>query len=492
MKQFVALILSAVLLLALTACGGVPSSSSDGSSDSPLTEADVLSAYDTAAEVYDWFDLCAPPTAGDAVLRDGGRYYTVHVDGLSTYANLEARVHASFSDSLAEAILAGDETCSVAPFRDIDGRLCTLAGARGENIYLLGKTVRAEPVDDTHWTVTLTFYGDSYEFDSPSATVGYTRRVLDYEKTADGWRFTNFCPTDDFDPDCDTAFTFTYGDPDDYLLAGQSPDDCGNLQLACWLLHSDGLSEGASDTLSHRFLSDPDGWFDALSAFAGRPWENAQSVMEAPAYNTYAWFTVEEQTRFENILASYQPKTDAEQSLLDTLCSAADRARAWAVENETAAFALLSGDQAVCLGPQDGAYPWGHTGFPASPDDAGTGDNGERGFSFSGADVTVDYFVNPDDESSYVNRISTVSPRPALPRGVDLGVGCTERQVLDAYPEAREYGALQPVQGADFDTVYVYEPGGLAGCKHIVFFLKDGAITEIDMEDLLDGQLLEH
>ena len=41
-----------------------------------------------------------------------------------------------------------------------------------------------------------------------------------------------------------------------------------------------------------------------------------------------------------------------------------------------------------------------------------------------------------------------------------------------------------------FDRVYVWEPGGLASCKHIAFFLKDGMVAAIEMEDLMDGRLL--
>ena len=41
-----------------------------------------------------------------------------------------------------------------------------------------------------------------------------------------------------------------------------------------------------------------------------------------------------------------------------------------------------------------------------------------------------------------------------------------------------------------FDRVYVWEPGGLAYCKHIAFFLKDGIVAAIEVEDLMDGRLL--
>ena len=59
-----------------------------------------------------------------------------------------------------------------------------------------------------------------------------------------------------------------------------------------------------------------------------------------------------------------------------------------------------------------------------------------------------------------------------------------------AYPSAQLYAALQPSRPVSFDRVYVWEPGGLAYCKHIAFFLKDGIVAAIEVEDLMDGRLL--
>ena len=94
---------------------------------------------------------------------------------------------------------------------------------RGSNLYLLDKTVSAAQTDADHWTVTLTFWAQ-YEDTQPvpvpgtqetwpasTATVGYSQSMLDLERTADGWRFTSFCPSDDLDLDAETVFTFCYG-----------------------------------------------------------------------------------------------------------------------------------------------------------------------------------------------------------------------------------------------------------------------------------------
>lgn len=488
MKHALALFMAAALICSLAACGALSPGSAAVSSGAPEpTEAEVLSAYRQAAKLYDWFDPGTMPLrASDAKNVDGRTYQRTDDPDIGTMEALRSALSGLFAPELVQRLL--DDGGTSPHYRDIGGGLYALDAARGSNLHLLGKTVSAKRVDAGHWTVTLTFYADSYDADPSAAVIGWSQTALDYKKTADGWRFTDFCPGDALDESADTVFTFNYTAealPDGYT-------DWSDLQLACWQLHADGAyAEGPGDTLTNRFLSDPDGWFDALSVFADSPWKNAASVMAAPAYAAYAWFTEEELRHFEDILTSYRPKSNSEQTLLDTLKTAADRARQLAAENETAAFAFLPGGEAIVLGARSGAYPWGCADFPETPAAVGTGDHGEQCYTFSCRGVTVDYFVNPEDGSSYVNRMSAVSPEPKLPRGDGLGPGSTRAQLLSAYPEAVEYGALQPAQGTDFDTCYVYEPGGLAYCKHIAFFLKDGVIAEIDLEDLMDGRLLE-
>ena len=173
--------------------------------------------------------------------------------------------------------------------------------------------------------MTVTFYADSWAFEEPSATVGYSQAVLDLERTADGWKFTSFCPSDGLDLDAETVFQFTYTD-EGFPASLGSLEDCSDLKLACWLLHADGgYSEGPSDTLTRRFLEDPDTWFEALSVFPGSPWEHADIVMAAPVNDTYAWYGQEEQARLTEILDTYQPENDAQQALLDALKEAQAR-----------------------------------------------------------------------------------------------------------------------------------------------------------------------
>ncbi len=488
------LLLSLPLALLLSGCGG-PAAPAEPDSPADPTEAAVLAAYDAAAEVYDWFDLCSLPTAGEAVTVDGITYWPVAYEGLAAYADLEARVRACFAPALADEILQNSQN-----YRDIGGNLYTQDGARGANIYLLDKTVEAAQVDGGRWTVTITFwadYTDHIETPLPgtgettltlAATTGYSRTTLDYERTEDGWRFTDFCPTDGLDLDADTVFEFQY-DWDSFAKDEQDMEHWSDFKLACWLLHADALSEGASDLLARRFLEDPDTWFSQLSVLVDSPLENAHFPMEGPAYAIYAWYGEAEQRRFQDILDACQPKSSAEQSLLDGLKAARERAMALATEDAAASFCLAADGQFLSLGGKEGAFPWGLDLEARSR----TYHEGTDGFyPFYEADcggLTVWYSVSPDDGAESVFRISIAQAGAHTLGGIE--VGDAEADVQAAYPAAIPLEAVGEWQtGADH--ALIYEPGGLAYCKHIAFFIRDGIVTSIEIEDLMDGQLLAH
>ena len=319
------------LALLLTGCGGqmaeeIPSTPEDADTSDTLTEADVLDLYATVSSIYNWFDL-APPSLDrtDSRTEDGVTYYKVEEASappitLTSQAGMEQLrrlVDLFFSAEIADALFSE----SPEQFRDFDGVLYATDGGRGSNIYLLGKAVTPEQVDENHWTVTVTFYADSWAFEKPSTTVGYSQAVLDLEHTADGWKFTSFVPSDGLDLEAETVFSFAYTDEGFSEL--NDSEDCSDLKLACWLLHADGgYAEGPSDTLTRRFLEDPGAWFAALSVFPDSPWEHADTVMTAPVSDTYAWYGEEEQARLTEILDTYEPRNEQEQTLLDILRAA--------------------------------------------------------------------------------------------------------------------------------------------------------------------------
>ena len=331
------------LALLLTGCGdNTAADLYEEPSGASMTEADVLNFYTAASAVYDWFTMTTLPLDyADTREADGLTYCRVDAEDLSlpfatvpeptdsslhwqpqpvsiaSLADLRSVVEAYFSPEVADGLLA----LSPEHYRDFDGVLYAADAGRGSNIYLLGKAVTPEQVDENHWTVTVTFYADSWAFEEPSTTIGYSQAVLDLEYTEAGWRFTSFVPSDGLDLEAETVFSFAYTDEGFSEL--NNSEDCSDLKLACWLLHADGgYAEGPSDTLTRRFLEDPGAWFAALSVFPDSPWEHADTVMTAPVSDTYAWYGEEEQARLTEILDTYEPWNEQEQTLLDILRAA--------------------------------------------------------------------------------------------------------------------------------------------------------------------------
>lgn len=331
------------LALLLTGCGdNTAADLYEEPSGASMTEADVLNFYTAASAVYDWFTMTTLPLDyADTREVDGLTYCRVDAEDLSlpfatvpeptdsslhwqpqpvsiaSLADLRSVVEAYFSPEVADGLLA----LSPEHYRDFDGVLYAADAGRGSNIYLLGKAVTPEQVDENHWTVTVTFYADSWAFEEPSTTIGYSQAVLDLEYTEAGWRFTSFVPSDGLDLEAETVFSFAYTDEGFSEL--NNSEDCSDLKLACWLLHADGgYAEGPSDTLTRRFLEDPGAWFAALSVFPDSPWEHADTVMTAPVSDTYAWYGEEEQARLTEILDTYEPWNEQEQTLLDILRAA--------------------------------------------------------------------------------------------------------------------------------------------------------------------------
>ena len=339
-RMLLSVFLAAALL---TGCGGRETPvSPDEAPEAALTEQDVINMYTAASAVYDWFDLTTLPLDMEDARTEGGlTYYRVDAEDLSlpiaavpeptdstlswtpepvtisSLADLRAAAETYFSPELADSLFA----LSLDHYKDFDGVLYAADGGRGSNVYLLDKAVTAEQVDADHWTVTVTFYADSWAFEEPSTTIGYSQAVLDLEHTADGWKFTSFVPSDGLDLEAETVFSFAYTDEGFSEL--NNSEDCSDLKLACWLLHADGgYAEGPSDTLTRRFLEDPGAWFAALSVFPDSPWEHADTVMTAPVSDTYAWYGEEEQARLTEILDTYEPRNEQEQTLLDILRAA--------------------------------------------------------------------------------------------------------------------------------------------------------------------------
>ena len=436
--------------------------------------ANVPSAYEFAAEIYDWFDLTTMPLdESDTQETPEGTYYRVNsavYPELSSLSALRERVKAVFSPDIAEALF------SLPPdhYRDIGGKLYAQPGARGTNIYLLDKTVTAEPVDESHWTVTLTFWADSWAWERHSATVGYSQKVLDYERQADGqWRFTSFCPSDALDLEADTVFTFTY---DWDTFDNTDFDAYSDLQLVLYLLHADGAyAEAPSDLLYRRFIEQPEALLKPLTMLDTSPYSKAYpyvaAVTAGPGCHA-AWLSLDEQAEFLAALDSCQPETEAERTVLERMRTAYEGTRE---DTYYAPFCMVVEGQYLTLGPQEGAFPWEHALHEVSRETGG-GDGFGTVYTVDCGVLTLRY--NATEESGeFLYLLDSSTPGVRTIAGV--GVGDTEEDILAAYPTA----SFAPDWDGSRDAWVYPGDGEMLGC-HIAFCVEDGQVVRIVMEHI--------
>lgn len=119
MKRIGIALLIMVLIFALASCG-----------EAQLPENDaVTDMYQKAAEAYSWFDMTSLPSDSNQKKEmDGAIYYRVTDERFSTMAKLEEYLKSLFSDEIVSRLL------SSVNYKEIDGALYTLNGARGADI----------------------------------------------------------------------------------------------------------------------------------------------------------------------------------------------------------------------------------------------------------------------------------------------------------------------------------------------------------------------
>ena len=184
-RMLLSVFLAAALL---TGCGGRETPvSPDEAPEAALTEQDVINMYTAASAVYDWFDLTTLPLDMEDARTEGGlTYYRVAAEDLSLpiaavpephgqHAFLDAgaghhRLPGGPAGGGGDLLLPGDggqPLCPVpGPLQGTSTASSTPpTAAGGSNVYLLDKTAAAEQVGEDHWTVTVTFYADSWAFE---------------------------------------------------------------------------------------------------------------------------------------------------------------------------------------------------------------------------------------------------------------------------------------------------------------------------------------
>lgn len=503
MKRSVSVILAALFLAGLAGCGSFRQAPSQSAQEvNEPTQEEIVASYQTASEAYDWFDLTTMPLDSADTKKIGEDVYNrVNQPGITSMTELKEYLNTLFTPKLTEKLLA----LSPDHYRDFDGVLYAQSADRGENIYLQGKHVTALQKDDTHWDVTITFYAGytDHSGSSPQVTIGYSQAVLDYEKTDAGWRFATFCPSDNLDDSADTVYTFTY---DDKTFDHTDFDKYSDFELCCYFLNADGAFAEESDILAHRFLKNPERVMKSLVLVEESPWKHKESLISGIGYDAVGFSTDNNRAKFETLLKNHAaPQSDTEQAVWDLISDAYQKG---STDEETykvtpaQEFSLgpLSENQEhdmLQLGPQEGTFPWGFE-LAGTPKALEGGDSYGQIYEVTCGDYLTLRYTESDDGQQTLYSMTTENTSPATSLWTPRGARCgdSESDLKEHYPDeliyldadhvSPSYGSLSTA----YDGAWVYEPGGKAGCKHILFFMKDGVVAAVEVADLMDGQIL--
>ena len=171
---------------ALVQEGGELSAARTQEESRPLTEEEVLSAYDRAVTVCGWFQLSTLPCGQEGLDVDGELYYPVRSEGLETLEDLQIYLRGSFSQELAEQLLG---TGGDAPlYRDIDGALYVRPVSRSRDPLRGNVELRVEQTGDTAYTVNAAVE----LLDEDKTVSGVEYWSFPYELVDERWVFTQF------------------------------------------------------------------------------------------------------------------------------------------------------------------------------------------------------------------------------------------------------------------------------------------------------------
>ena len=151
----------------------------------PLTEEEILAAYDRAEEAYGWFHLATLPCGQETQTVDGWIYRRVTYPGMETLADLRAYLRGLFSEELVEYLL---ETGGTHPlYLDVDGVLYVLPTSRERDTSKGEMAAEVQAYGAAGYTVLI-----SVESSDHGALV-VENYSFPYEFVEDRWVFTDFC-----------------------------------------------------------------------------------------------------------------------------------------------------------------------------------------------------------------------------------------------------------------------------------------------------------
>jgi hypothetical protein len=167
--------------------GGSMAAVATQSAAAPLSEEEVLSAYQRAEEAYGWFDLATMPTAPETATVDGVLYQRVDYPGITSLDDLRTYLRDLFSDAIVDRLLPEEQKPPI--YCDVGGVLYALPTGRGADIYKGKCTMSVEQVSATRYLVNVAVetLGDDLQ-----TVTGVECSAFPYDLTDGHWVFTDF------------------------------------------------------------------------------------------------------------------------------------------------------------------------------------------------------------------------------------------------------------------------------------------------------------
>lgn len=153
----------------------------------PLTEEEILSAYDRAVTACGWFQLSTLPCGPESQTVENQVYYRVNFRGMEDLDDLRIYLRGIFSQELAEELLAtgGDRPL----YREIDGKLYARPVSRAKDPRRGQSQIRVEQTGETTYDINVAV--DLLDDDAVTVT-GMECCTFPYELVEDRWVFTAF------------------------------------------------------------------------------------------------------------------------------------------------------------------------------------------------------------------------------------------------------------------------------------------------------------
>ena len=153
----------------------------------PLSEEEIIAAYDRAEEAYGWFYLRTMPYGGEPRTLNGWTYYPVSEPGMENLSDLRAYLGGLFSQEMVEDLLASGGAHPL--YQEAEGALYALPFSR-ERESKGDITVHAASVAEDAYSVEVTV--ELLE-ENGAGVAGVEYYAFPYELVEGQWVFTDFC-----------------------------------------------------------------------------------------------------------------------------------------------------------------------------------------------------------------------------------------------------------------------------------------------------------